>query len=92
MFPYFKKNIYMQLGYPKSDLQETDTRNDQSRFHYLCLLVLGIKFKGGAIKCCKEKKSSPPNEWCNIPFSYLILFLVKAAATFLHAKKAFYTN
>ena len=53
MFPYFKKNIYMQLGYPKSDLQETDTRNDQSRFHYLCLLVLGIKFNGGAIKCCK---------------------------------------
>ena len=28
----------------------------------------GIEFKEGAIKCCKEKNTSPPNDWCNIPF------------------------
>ena len=26
----------MQLRYPRSDLQGTETRNDQSCFHYLC--------------------------------------------------------
>ena len=29
----------------------------------------GIKFKEGAIKCCTEKITFPPNEWRNIPFS-----------------------
>ena len=27
----------------------------------------GIKSKGVAIKCCKEKITSRPNEWANIP-------------------------
>ena len=29
----------------------------------------GNKFKEEAIKCCREKNSSPPNEWCKIPLS-----------------------
>ena len=28
----------------------------------------GILPKAGAIKCCKEKITLPPNECCNIPF------------------------
>ena len=29
----------------------------------------GVKLKEGAIKCCKEKMTSPPPELRNIPFS-----------------------
>ena len=30
----------MQHGYPRSDPQETEPRNEESRFHYLCLQTL----------------------------------------------------
>ena len=29
----------------------------------------GIKSRAGAMKCCKEKNTSPLNEWRNIPFN-----------------------
>ena len=32
--------IHTQHGFPRSDPQETEPRNDQSRFHYLCSKVL----------------------------------------------------
>ena len=31
-----------------------------------------IKTKAGAIKCCKEKNTPPPNEWVNIPIHSLL--------------------